>query len=90
MLSEIFRDEVKQMKTTDEVHEAWDVLKRKYNEIQGKLTYNFSIGDTVSFKGRGIAKTGKVTKVNQKTVSVLVGDFERWKCHPSGLTKVTV
>jgi len=87
MLSELFKSEVKQMKTVEEVHEAWDFLKLKHRTIQAGLVLNFDVGDGVSFFSRGMTQVGKVTKVNQKTVSVLVGTT-RWKCSPNSLKKV--
>ena len=46
------------------------------------------IGDTYSFVHAGIRKEGVIKKINEKTVSILVGTNEKWSVSPNLLTKV--
>ena len=72
-----------------------DIVRMKQQENTFKKAMNFHYGDTVSFldkKGRRI--TGKVTKVNAKSIAVEVkGDYGfpiKWRVHPSLLSKLEV
>lgn len=49
----------------------------------------FRIGDEVTFttQNRGTF-TGKVEKINPKTIKVRVGEFETWKVSPAMLRKM--
>ena len=68
--------------TTAELHEFNRILEQR-------LHGSFKFGDKVRFDAgyRGI-KTGKVTKINLKTVSVKTDDGMRWKVAPTFLTKI--
>lgn len=48
----------------------------------------FSKGDRVSFECSGDIKTGTITKLNQKTVSIITDDDEGWNVAPSLLSRV--
>ncbi len=48
----------------------------------------FSIGESVSFECSGDLKTGSIIRLNQKTVSIITDDDERWNVAPSLLSKV--
>jgi uncharacterized protein YkvS len=75
--------------TTEELHEISDLLKRAWSLQQQKKAAEFHPGDNVSFESRnGETLTGVVNKVNQKTVSVTVGGFRRWKVSASLLSRV--
>jgi hypothetical protein len=82
MLTQTFKDEVRDMKTSEEIHEGWELLRRKSREIQSQLTYSFDVGDNVSFRTREAV----LTKINQKSIGVKVGIIN-WKVAPSLLTK---
>ena len=86
MLTQTFKDEVRDMKTSEEIHEGWELLRRKSREIQSQLTYSFDVGDNVSFRTREAVLKGTVTKINQKSIGVKVGIIN-WKVAPSLLTK---
>jgi hypothetical protein len=88
MITDDLKGQLLEVKTIEDIHEAWDVLKRRYKELQARIAISFKVGDDVTFQARGMEKKGKVTKVNQKTCSVLVGEHERWKVHASNLKKV--
>lgn len=53
-----------------------------------KAMRNFQIFDRVAFNHRGVEKTGTVTRLNQKTVSVRLDDKSRWNVSPHFLTKI--
>ncbi len=68
--------------STAELHEFKSILDRQ-------LRVSFKVGDKVRFDAgyRGVI-TGRVTKVNQKTVSVKADTGMNWKVHPTFLSKV--
>lgn len=58
--------------TREQIKEIWDLLRAHAAEIDRKSAFNFQPGDTVSFVHKGQKKTGKVMKVNLKSVTVRV------------------
>ncbi len=56
---------------------------RQLNEMS-----KFYKGDSVSFECSGDIKTGTIIRLNQKTVSIITEDNERWNVAPSFLSKV--
>jgi hypothetical protein len=48
----------------------------------------FRIGATVSWNGKNGKKTGVVQKINQKSINVLVGEWDEWRVSPALLTLV--
>ena len=61
--------------TIDSLRDINQALKQRWNELEARGVLNFKVGDSVKFtaRKRGGVQTGIVTKVNRKTVSVLVG-----------------
>jgi len=56
-------------------------------KITAESAAKFSIGDIVSFIGRGAAINATVTKINRKTVKVIDNDTSTmWSVSPSYLT----
>ena len=48
----------------------------------------FNVGDRVSWNGKdGMSRTGIITRLNQKTASVKIGDKEYWNVSPQLLIK---
>uniref|UniRef100_A0A6M3JU68 KOW domain-containing protein n=1 Tax=viral metagenome TaxID=1070528 RepID=A0A6M3JU68_9ZZZZ len=68
--------------STAELHEFSRILEQR-------LKVSFKVGNKVQFDAgsRGFIK-GRISKVNQKTVSVLADNGMKWKVHPSFLTKI--
>lgn len=78
-----------------------DIYKMEQARKNTVAVMSFDIGDKVTFKGRyGDVWTGKVTKVNRTTVTVLAmvsnrlfGSTDKespvsWRVHPTNLKKV--
>jgi len=74
--------------SNDEINQVVEAIKlqRTYNARQTARA--LSVGDTVSFTGRGGATvTGVVEKINRKTVIVKEG-FTKWKVTASLLKQI--
>lgn len=95
-------DEEKTMKTVSEINKAIlsgnfspdDIrsiqlaLKAAYSTMQTREKFSYRVGDEVTFKDRsGHYITGKVAKINQKTITVNTSTTQ-WKVSPSLLKKV--
>ena len=64
-------DNIRQLKTQDEVNLVIEAIKLQMTYLSRKNIRQFVAGDKVKFTGRGgVPVTGTVTKVNQKTVLV--------------------
>lgn len=55
---------------------------RQLNEIS-----KYSVGDKISFEHSGSVVTGKIIRLNQKTVSILTDDNHRWNVSPALISK---
>jgi len=76
------------IKDRAEIHELWDILKRRNKQIEEMLTTNFSVGDKVKFKGKyGKTETGKITQINRKSINVRT-ETTNWRVSPSLLEKI--
>ena len=71
----------------DELNQAIKAIKLRQTYLARQASRSFKVGDTVSFTGRRNAKvTGRVTKVNQKTVVVMDNNSStQWKVTASML-----
>jgi hypothetical protein len=79
------------LNSTEDIHEAWNILKVRHRQLQENMIVDFSIGEKVTFEGRrGNTVTGIITKLNQKSVEVKEdGNFGmKWKVSPSMLKRV--
>jgi hypothetical protein len=63
-------DNIRQLKTQDEVNLVIEAIKLQMTYLSRKSIRQFAAGDKVKFTGRGGPVTGTVIKVNQKTVLV--------------------
>ena len=71
----------------DEINQVVEAIKLQRTFLARTTARALTVGDTVSFTGRGgKTVTGTVTKINRKTVVVDEG-FTRWKV-PASLLKV--
>ena len=62
--------------------------KAAYTMLQSRAKFAFYIGESVNFANRsGQLITGKVTKINQKTIIVRTNTGMEWKVSPSLLRK---
>lgn len=76
----------------DQVDQIVEAIKLKRTHLAKTVARSIIIGDIVSFNGRrGQTVTGKVTKVNQKTVVVRDSTTQtQWKVTASMLTKLGI
>tara|TARA_Y100000389_G_scaffold203383_1_gene251639 strand:+ start:1513 stop:1800 length:288 start_codon:yes stop_codon:yes gene_type:complete len=76
----------------DQVDQIVEAIKLKRTHLAKTMARSIVVGDIVSFDGRrGQTVTGKVTKVNQKTVVVRDSNTQiQWKVTASMLTKLGI
>jgi len=77
---------------SNQLNEVVEAIKLKRTHLAKQVARSIVIGDIVSFNGRrGQTVTGKVTKVNQKTVVVRDSNTQtQWKVTASMLTKLGI
>ena len=77
---------------SDQLNQVIEAVKLKRTHLAKQVARSIVIGDIVSFNGRrGQTVTGKVTKVNQKTVVVRDSTTQtQWKVTASMLTKLGI
>ena len=77
------------IQTREELNRMFDVCKRRHSQLVENLTFKFKIGDIVKFTGRyGVMVTGKITKINRKTLSVTQDITNtRWTVSPQLVVK---
>jgi len=76
------------IKNKNEIHEFWDILKRRNRQLEEQLTVNFQIGDNVRFRNKkGNVIGGIITQINRKSINVEVNGGVSWKVSPSLLEK---
>ena len=76
----------------DELNQIISAVKLRQTFLARQASRSFMVGDIVSFTGRRNATvTGRVTKVNQKTVVVLDNNSStQWKVTASMLTPLSI
>jgi len=76
----------------DELNQIIAAVKLRQTYLARQASRSFMVGDIVSFTGRRNATvTGRVTKVNQKTVVVLDNNSNtQWKVTASMLTPLSI
>ncbi len=76
----------------DELNQIIAAVKLRQTYLARQASRSFMVGDIVSFTGRRNATvTGRVTKVNQKTVVVLDNNSStQWKVTASMLTPLSI
>ena len=76
----------------DDLNQIIAAVKLRQTFLARKASRSFSVGDVVSFTGRrNNTVTGRVTKVNQKTVVVLDSNSStQWKVTASMLTPLSI
>ena len=77
---------------SDQLNQIVEAVKLKRTHLAKQTARSLMVGDIVSFEGRrGQTVTGKVTKVNQKTVVVRDSSTQtQWKVTASMLTKLGI
>ena len=74
--------------SADELRSINQALKAAYTMLQSRAKFSFYVGESVNFADRsGQLITGKVTKINQKTINVRTNTGMEWKVSPSLLRK---
>jgi hypothetical protein len=82
------------LNTRAEIVEAWNVLRRKSQQLSAQKVVQFHPGQTVQFPDkRGLVIRGVVQRVNRTTVTVLAHDPDwgtaTWRVAASLLTEAT-
>jgi len=72
----------------DEINQIVDAIKLKRTHLARQTASNLVVGDLVSFEGRRGHTSGRITKINRKTVVVDCGGQGMWKVTASMLRKV--
>jgi len=84
MLSKELLAEIGKIDNRDDIVEAWDILKRRHNQLNLKVARQLHIGQKVEFDSKhGYVVVGKVTKINAKTVSVKTTEGLPWRVSAS-------
>lgn len=74
--------------SADELRSVSQAVKAAYAMAQSRAKFSFCVGQSVGFTSRsGELVTGKVTKINQKTINVRTNTGMEWKVSPSLLRK---
>lgn len=74
--------------SADELHSVNQAVKAAYTMLQSRAKFSFYVGESVRFTTRsGELVTGKVVKINQKTITVRTDTGMQWKVSPSLLRK---
>ena len=76
----------------EELNQAISAIKLRQTYLARQASRSFSVGDKVSFTDRGnITVTGRITKVNRKTVVVSESNSPMvWKVTASMLTPLSI
>ena len=76
----------------DQLNQIIEQVKLRQTFLARQASRSYSVGDVVSFTGRrNNTVTGRVTKVNQKTVVVLDSNSStQWKVTASMLTPLSI
>lgn len=74
--------------SAEELRSISQATKAAYTMLQSRARFSFYVGESVSFTTRsGHPITGKVAKINQKTIQVRTDTGMEWKVSPSLLRK---
>lgn len=76
----------------DQLHALYNVVAERLNLVHRMhalhAMQNFSFMDRVSFTHNGQYYEGIVTRLNQKTITVVLDNGSRWNVSPGSLTKL--
>ena len=74
---------------TDNLNQVISACKLRRNQIHYKDTQSFSVGDRVSFKGRGgVIEKGVIEKVKIKYLLIKTDTGPRWNVPGSHISKI--
>ena len=83
------RSDLKSM-NTEELRDLHKIVVAELNERtrlkSAEAARKFRVGDYVKFFHRGRVVFGQVLSVNQKSISVMAADDQRWRVSPSLLS----
>lgn len=87
-MKEVLRNELLSLRTKEEIHEVYELMKRLQTHLKGLATVQFNVGDKVSFVHNGIKLVGVVKKINPTTIKVFVEKTNQmWRCSALSLKK---
>lgn len=70
-------------------HQIIDRLRLLQKSRQHDSMLRFAVGEMVSFTNSdGVLITGRIIRLNQKTITLVTDDRQQWKVSPSLLSKV--
>lgn len=73
--------------STDEIRQAWALLKSRHANVQVAAVRTYRYGDQVQFRTRtGATENATVIRTNLKTVTVKTPSGTEWRVSPSILT----
>ena len=72
----------------DELNQVIEAIKMQRTWLARTTARALAVGDTVEFEARGRTVTGKITKINRKTVIVSEPAYGNWKVTASLLKMV--
>lgn len=82
-------DAIQDVNDTDELLKLGRIINSQFSHATRKEALNFKVGEEVTFEGKnGSTLKGEVTKINRKTIGVLVDDYINYRVSPSLLKKV--
>jgi len=87
-LDKVIRD-IRAHASIEDIREIETAIRARFDHIDRSAAYEFRVGDTVRFdaKTRGII-TGKISKINRKTIKIVADSGMIWKVSPTLLEKV--
>lgn len=89
-MKEELKKQILLIETTEEICEAYALLKRMQDHLKGIAIVQFKTGDKVSFVSskRGIEIVGKIMKINPTTIKLDCGPQGQWRVSPTCLKKL--
>ena len=88
MVDKVLKQKIMDISSMDDMKEIIELVNYKIKQLRVMAVMEFCIGDNVFFINKGRKISGRVTKTNQKTVSVDCGLNGNWRVSPTSLKKV--
>lgn len=83
MINSAVTDAISKM-SKDELREVYELVKKRFDQINRVTAQSLNVGDKVVFQARGGTTVhGKITKINTKSIKVLAETNTIWNVAPS-------
>lgn len=91
MLSTDLRASLLCIDNLQDVREGLQLLRDRFDQLEHQKKFDFQLGEQVWWRHskRGTKMSGKVTKINPKTIQVTLESGQGWRVSPSLLNKVS-